>query len=551
MLLGLTLKNFAIVDDISVNFGKGLNIITGETGAGKSIILDAINFILGDKASTDIIKSGKEEAHVEALFDISENMTLTDRLNSLGIQSAGSELLIKRIITSKGKGRVFINGSIATIGMLEQLTDGLIDIFGQHEHQSLLKEVNHLKVLDEFGGLTELTLGYSTLYHKYNGVSKEFEEFKKNRAGHKEKEDFLRFQCKEIDLAELKPGEEQQLHNERKILANAEKLHSITKHSYENIYEGEGSVFDLLKGIRGEIEKVVDIDGSLIGIAETIERGSSEIEEAAFNLRDYRSNLHYDTERLDTIEARLQDINRIKQKHGVSIEKILERRKEMEEELEKFSNYDEREKELEKTKTELEQKIKNRVTELSQRRLKAAQRLSQAVEKGIRNVGIKGGKYLVDIDKKEMSPSGCDRVTFLFSANPDEKTRPISKVASGGELSRIMLVLKEVISRVEGGSILIFDEADSGIGGAVAETVGRKIEELSKKYQVICITHLPQVAKFAKTHFKVTKSFKNNVTKIDVKVLDDEEGVKELARMLGGIKITKKTIEAAREMIEK
>lgn len=551
MLLGLTLKNFAIVDGISVNFGKGLNIITGETGAGKSIILNAINFILGDKASTDIIKSGKEEAHVEALFDISENMTLTDRLNSLGIQSAGSELLIKRIITSKGKGRVFINGSIATIGMLEQLTDGLIDIFGQHEHQSLLKEVNHLKVLDEFGGLNELSLGYSTLYHKYIRVSKEFEEFKKNRAGHKEKEDFLRFQCKEIDLAELKPGEEQQLHDEGKILANAEKLRSITKHSYENIYEREGSVFDILKGIRGEIEKVVDIDGSLIGIAETIERGSSEIEEAAFNLRDYRSNLHYDTDRLDKIEARLQDINRIKQKHGVSIEKILEKRKEMEEELEKFLNYDEREKELEKKKIELEQKIKNRVTELSQRRLKAAQRLSQAVEKGIRNVGIKGGKYLVDIDKKEMSPSGCDRVTFLFSANPDEKTRPISKVASGGELSRIMLVLKEVISRVEGGSILIFDEADSGIGGAVAETVGRKIEELSKKYQVICITHLPQVAKFAKTHFKVTKSFKDNVTKIDVKVLDDEEGVKELARMLGGIKITKKTIEAAREMIEK
>ncbi|MFQ5786698.1 MAG: DNA repair protein RecN [Thermodesulfobacteriota bacterium] len=414
MLLGLTLKNFAIVDDISINFGKGLNIITGETGAGKSLILNAINFILGDKVSTDIIKSGKEEAHVEALFDISEHIALTDRLNSLGIPSDGNELLIKRIIPSMGKGRVFINGSIATIGMLEKLTEGLIDIFGQHEHQSLLKEVNHLKVLDQFGGLNELILSYSKLYHKYNLASKEFDEFKKNRSVQKEKEDFLRFQCNEIDLAELKPGEEQQLHIERKILANSEKLYSITKHSYKNIYESEGSVFDILKGVKGKIDEILEIDGTLIGIAEAMDNGISEIQEAAFYLRDYFSDLHYDPERLDKIEDRLQDLNRIKQKHGVPIEEILEKREEMEKELEKLSNYDEREKQLDREVKELGERIQNLVTELTQKRMKAAERLSEAVEKGISDVGIKGGKFPVDIDKKDISPSGCDKVTLLF-----------------------------------------------------------------------------------------------------------------------------------------
>jgi len=551
MLLGLTLKNFAIADDISVNFSKGLNIITGETGGGKSIILNAISFILGDKASTDIIKSGKDEAHVEALFDISDNITLAEKLGSIGIRSDGHELLIKRSISSKGKGRVFINGSLATFGMLGQLTEGLIDIFSQNEHQSLLNELNHLKVLDQFGGFNQLVLSHSKLYHKYNQAIREFEEFRKNRTEKKKKEDFLKFQCNEIDLAELKPGEEQQLYIERKILANAEKLYAITKHSYENIYESDESVLDMLKRVKGRIEELLEIDRSLIGISETIDAGISEIQEAAFNLRDYFSNLHYDRASLDQIENRLEDLNRLKQKHRMSIEQILENRGEMEKELEKLSNYDEREKQLGEEADELGETTRVLSSELTQKRMKAAALLSKAVENGIRDVGMTGGKFRVNIDKKDMSPSGCDRVTFLFSANPDEKPRPLSKVASGGELSRILLVLKEVISRVEGGSILIFDEADSGIGGAVAETVGKKIEKLSKKYQVICITHLPQVAKFAETHFKVTKTFEDNVTKIGVKVLDDKDGVKELARMLGGIKVTKKTIEAAREMIEK
>jgi DNA repair protein RecN (Recombination protein N) len=406
-------------------------------------------------------------------------------------------------------------------------------------------------VLDEFGGLKELTQKLGEIYQRYIRTKKELEECERNQREQVEREDFLRFQLGEIDAAKLKPDEDELLEEERRKLANAELLYSMTQEAYETLYEGEESVLDALKRVSSRVEEAIKIDSALLETAKSIEKGILEIKEAAFTLRDYASSILFDPDRLNYIEGRLREIKRLKRKYGGTISEILQRREKIEEELGKISNYEERLKVLRKDIDDLESEIDIYAKELSKKRHEAAERLESAVTKELGEVGIKGGRFVVEFEKKEVSSNGCDKVTFLFSANPDEKPKPLTKIASGGELSRIMLVLKEVLARVEGSSVLIFDEADSGIGGAVAEVVGKKIKNLSKTHQVICITHLPQVAKFADIHFRVTKTFRDGKTEVRVKALDDEERIKEVARMLSGLKITEKTIEAAREMLKK
>jgi DNA repair protein RecN (Recombination protein N) len=550
MLLELTLKNFTIIDELSVSFSEGLNVLTGETGAGKSIIVDAINLILGEKASADIVRSDKDEAQIEALFDIKGNTGLKERLFSFGFEAKGDELLIKRVISRAGRSRLFINGSIATFLILEQIVDGLIDIFSQHNHQTLLKEENHLKVLDEFGGLKSLSQRVSEIYRDSTEIKREIEEIERNLRNRIEREDFLRFQLREIDEAKLLPDEEEKLEEERRKLANAERLYSTAQEAYETLYEGERAVFDILKMVRNRIEEAAKIDITLVEVAKSIEKGIVEIQDAAFTLRDYASDVRFDPDRLSSIDNRLEEIRRLKRKYGRTITEVMEKKKQIEEELGKISIHEERIETLKENLNRLESDLRVRVRELSQKRREVAEKLILAVEKELGGVGMKNGKFTVEFEEKAISASGCEKVSFLFSANPDEKPKPLIKIASGGELSRIMLVLKETLARVEGSSVLIFDEADSGIGGAIAETVGRKIKNLSKKHQVICITHLPQVAKFADTHFRVTKTFKDDKTKVQVKPLNADERVEELGRMIGGLKITEKTLEAAREMLQ-
>jgi DNA repair protein RecN (Recombination protein N) len=434
--------------------------------------------------------------------------------------------------------------------LLDQIVEGLVDIFSQQEHQTLLKEERHLEVLDEFGGLGSLTGRVSELYKGTTKLKREIEELERDQKNKIEREDFLRFQCKEIDSIRLEPGEDERLEDGRKKLANAERLFSVANNAYGILYEGEKAVTDILKRIRNQIEEVAKIDATLVEVAKSIEKGTIEIQDAAFTLRGYASNISFDPQRLSSIEIRLEEIKKLKRKYGGSIIEILEKRKSLEEELGRISGGGEGIEALKKDLERVESELNNCARELSEKRRHAAGRLMLSVSKELGEVGIKGGKLLVEFEKKPISELGFERVSFLFSANPDEKPKPLTRVVSGGELSRIMLVLKEILARVEGGSVLIFDEADSGIGGAVAETVGRKIKNLSKRYQVICITHLPQVAKFADTHFRVTKMFRGNKTRVQIKALNYDERVEELGRMLGGIKVTEKTIEAAREMLK-
>lgn len=549
MLLGLNLRNFTVIDEIAVSFGPGLNIITGETGAGKSVIVDAINVILGDTVSPEYIKTGREEAHMEALFDISGNSQLGERLESLGFSVTGGELLIKRVIYRKGRSRAFINGGIATIPILGQASEGIIDIFSQHEHQSLLKSDNHIRVLDEFGGHGELVSGQREMYGRYREVSREIEKLAAAQKGLYDKEDFLKFQSAEIDDALLREGEDEELEGEKKRLLNSERLHTAALGAYETLYENEPSLLGSLSRLSSDIKDAARIDPELRQAAESLENATLQLKDSAFTLREYASGLGSDSGRLEVVESRLQEIKDLKRKYGDTIGGILAKREEIGKELRNIAGF---EGELERLGRELEKietEMRSGAIKLSGQRKESALRLAKSLERELKEVGIKGARFEAVIGEKDISADGIDDVSFLFSANPDESPKSLARVASGGELSRIMLVLKELISKEDGGSVIIFDEADSGIGGAVAETVGKKIKNLSRTCQVICITHLPQVAKFADTHLLVTKTLEDRKTQVRIRSLGRDERISELARMIGGINITEKTIDAAKEML--
>ncbi len=550
MLLGITLKNFTIIEDLSLGLNGGLNIITGETGAGKSVIVDAINIILGDKASADNIKSGEEEAHIEALFDISNDADIKERLNEAGFDTSSGELLIKRIIYRSARSRVFINGSLSTISILSQITQGLVDIFSQHEHQSLLRDENHLKIIDEFGQTAEEAAGLKESYQDYISIKNELDDLVQTQKDKFEKEDYLKYQLSEIEDAQLTDGEDLRLEEEKLKLLNAEKLRASAQGAYETLYESEGSVLGRLQNIISELKEAGEIDPAAKEIEQLVEKGLVQLEEAAYSVRDYASTLTSDQTLLEEVEDRLHLIGTLKRKYGDSVQDIIRKGDQIRQEVNNIEHFDERVKSLtEESEKQLAQ-VLAAAKSLSKKRKKSAKELSALLEKELKEVGIKAGKFHIEFSEHQISSSGIDDISFLFSANPDEDPKPLTKVASGGELSRIMLVLKEVIARVEGGSVIIFDEADTGVGGAVAEAVGQKIRNLSEIYQVICITHLPQVAKFADSHLSVSKTHDDNKTQVTIKNLEGDERVIELARMIGGFNITQKTIDAAQEMLK-
>ena len=550
MLLGLTLKNFTIIEDLSIGLSPGLDIITGETGAGKSVIVDAINIILGDKASPENIKTGKEEAHIEALFDISNNIAIKERLRNSGFDTTSGELLIKRVIHRSARSRVFINGSLSTLTLLSTITKGLVDIFSQHEHQSLLREDNHMKILDEFGKSADEALALRDKFQGYLVIKKELEDLKQSKKDKVEKEDYLKYQLNEIDNAELAIGEDEKLEEEKLKIVNSERLQSLSSSAYETLYEKENSVLGILQKLSNDFKETAKIDPKLNEIEESIEKGMLQLQEAAFSIRDYTSQLSSDSGTLEVIEDRIHLINDLKRKYGDTVSEIIKKRDEIEKEVNNIEHFDERVRSLTEESDNLMNELLKSAKILSKKRKQSSKKLTETLQEELKEVGIQGGNFHIQFNDKQISSNGIDDVSFLFSANSDEDPKPLTKFASGGELSRIMLVLKEVIARVEGGSVIIFDEADSGVGGAIAEAVGQKIRNLSKSYQVICITHLPQVAKFADSHLTVSKTHEDNKTQVTIKSLVGNERVVELARMIGGFNITRKTLDAAQEMLK-
>jgi len=556
MLRELSIKNLAIIDELTTSFTEGLNVISGETGAGKSIIMGALSLILGERASNDLIRSSEESAEVEALFDVREENGIREKLDAMGLCD-GTDLLMRRTVSRSGKNKVYINGRLATLGMLSSLSEFLVNICGQHEHQVILDADNHIDILDEFGDLMHLRTEYSGLYTKYQSLVRRLEELKAANREKGEREELLRFQLKEIGESGLKIGEDNELQSERKILANAQKLKECAEESYDILYGREGSVLEELVRALKNLKEIKAIDSALAvsdGEMESVEFG---LEEIAYALRDYKKGIASNPERLEEIDDRLEYLGRLKRKYGGEIGHILARGKALEEELGLISSMGE---EIEKTSAEIAEKrsiVLQKAHSLSDRRRDVARMLEKEVEREIHSMMMNNTGFEVRFrqspEEKELetlNPKGIDFIEFYLSTNVGEDMKPLNKIASGGELSRIVLAMKKVLAMTASVGTVVFDEVDSGIGGAAAEAVGEKLKDVSAHHQVICITHLPQIACFGNTHFRVSKEVNEGRTNTDINFLDESERVDEITRMLGGLEITEKTREHAREMLK-
>ena len=550
MLVELRLKNFAIIDDISINFGDGLNIITGETGTGKSLIVDAINIILGDRFTSEHAKSAGERTSVEALFEVPGNSGIGEKLERFGIGEGEGELLVKRVFNPGGKNRIYINGSIATLGTLSEVTDGLVNMFGQHEHQSLLKKSNYLSYIDAFSKLEHEVSEYKAAYTELVRAEGELEALREKERVGAEKEDYLRFQSEEIKKVSPTPNEDSELEGERVRLENSERFSSSLTSATGLVYEGESSAIGFLKQALSHLEKVSDLDSSLGELRDRIAAVLIETEDVFYGLSEFAGKIEHNPERLEDVLSRLEEIGRLKRKHGNSIEEIIKKQQQIESELEGLENSAEMMGEIERRRDLLKEEVSAAASSISAARKAGAERLGELFLEQAESVGLKNARFEVEFEEKKLSADGRDSVQFLFSANPGQAPRPVNKVASGGELSRIMLLLKSFVSIGDAGSIFIFDEVDAGIGGVVAESIGKKIRNLSDQSQVVCITHLPQVAKFANTHLLVAKEFGEGETDVSVNTLSEEERVIEIGRMLAGESVSEKTFEVARELIK-
>lgn len=554
MLLELRIRNFAIIDEVTLSFSKGFNVITGETGTGKSIILNAVYLLLGDRAGEELIRSSEEEAIVEAVFDISNHPAFQERIRDKSLRFHLTEeektCLIRRVISRSGRGKVFLNENLTTLGMLSEMAETLLSIYGQHEHQSLLRPETHLDILDEFGGLIELREEFQEHFERFVSLSGEIRKIREQRERALQEKELLTFQVKEIESCRLQTKEEEALKEERKILIHAKKLMDFVDQSRELLYEGEGSVVERIQTILREGKEMVAIDPSLSEVIQNLETSSIQLEEVASSLRDYLKKIELNPMRLEEVEGRLEEIDRLKKKYGQTIEEVLAYKKKAEERLNAFTLNEERLSHLEGMLNSLQGEMIALASKLSWERKRVASDLKKSVQRELGSLGMKKTLFEVQLEAIPLHSKGADRAEFLISPNVGEEVKPLVRIASGGELSRMMLALKKILARVGGQQVLIFDEVDSGIGGAIAEVVGKALKELSKYHQVICVTHLPQIACFADTHHSVRKEIKGKRTVTVVERLEKDAILDEIARMLGGLKVTEKTRAHAKEMLE-
>ncbi|MDT8317992.1 MAG: DNA repair protein RecN [bacterium] len=550
MLLELRIKKFAIIDNLELSFSSGMNVLTGETGAGKSIIIQAVNLILGDRATSNLIRSGEREAVVEALFSLEGEPALIEKLDNLGID-ASDEIVIKRII-SEGKNKVFLNGSMVTLSMLTELSESLINISSQHEHQTLLKPENHLDILDSFGRLDEAKIRYRESFSRYNEVRRLLEKMARDEGSRAERVDLLSFQLAEITKAGIKPLEDEELKEERNLLSNAEKLATCASFADETIYSSEGSIVERLGEVVAKLKEASGADPAMGNMAQLLEGLLFQMEDAALELREYSGTVTSDPLRLDAVSERLAELERLKKKYGPTLADLIAHGEDISAELESIGGSEGQKEQIEAELALKMEEAQRLALELSEERKAAASRLTVEIADELQDLGLMGATLEVNFTPlKDMAECGLEQAEFFLSTNPGEKPRPMAKIASGGELSRIMLAIKRrILSGVRVPS-LVFDEVDAGIGGGTAEVVGRKLKDVSNNSQVICITHLPQIAALGDHHYKVAKSVKEGRTFTSINLLDSNDRVEEIARMLGGVEITDKTKEHAMEMLNK
>ncbi len=565
MLKELSIRNFAIIDDLQISFSEGLTILSGETGAGKSIILNAVNLLLGSRASTDLVRTGAETAELEALFRITPQSRIAEIMSECGYDPADG-LLIRRIIARSDTNRVYINGKLATIQLLNAVTDNLASISGQHAHQGLLKEEQHLSILDQFGGLMSLRQDMVDAYHQLLALIDELKKLERIQSRRSEHLELLQFQKTEISNARLVVGEDEELEQERLRLKNAEMLYQIVHGSIEELYSAPGAVFERISEVKKNLDKAARIDTRLDAEAGNLADSVYRIEGLIEELRSYQSRIQIDEQRLEAVEERLDELNKLKRKYGGSLEAVKSELAGIERELSRVENISGKIDGVNNRISEMREHCQKVATELSQKRQKAAAALAPKIIQALDSLKMAHTSFQVDLgpiawnDKLDsnlnvanqlLTEYGIDRAAFMIAPNPGEELKPLAAIASGGELSRFVLALKAILAETDEVETVIFDEVDAGIGGGTAEVVGRKLSELAQHHQVICITHLPQIAKFGDHHYGISKHVMDGRTLTTIQPLGEAERQQEIARMLGGEELTAATLKHARELLKK
>jgi len=557
MLVELHVTNFALIDRLDLTFGAGLNILTGETGAGKSIIIDALGLALGGRAGADLVRTGAAKATVEAVFDLSRAPAeVRRRLAEAGLDGDEEEdtlMVTRELARAGGKSQCRINGRLMPIGVLKEITEGLVDVHGQHEHQSLLAADHHIDILDNWGGKDALALRQqvASLFGEAGALKRELERLRTDARERARMLDLYRFQQEELAGAALQPGEEEELAADRSRLANSEKLSAAASDAYATLSGAErgAGALDALNAALAAVEHVAALDENLSPLAETLQSAVSFAEDAARELRVYQESVEFNPERLEEIEARLDLIRTLKRKYGETLEEIIAYAAELNGKLDALENSEAREEELTADIGKSEAKLNAAAARLTKVRRKASENFAAGIARELGDLGMAATQFEVSIESQPVTSKGADRVEFLLSPNPGEPLRPLAKIASGGEMSRIMLAMKSVLARTGAIPTMIFDEIDVGVGGRTAQTIGDKLEALAREAQIMCITHLPQIASRAGSHFFIEKQVHEGRTTVSVAPLDSEGRIEEIARMLGGSRRSEAVVQHAREML--
>jgi DNA repair protein RecN (Recombination protein N) len=562
VLKELRITNFAIIDELHVHFSRGLHVFTGETGAGKSIIIEALSLALGGRASAEMIRSGQDTATIEAAFDVAGDATVVELASAHGIDVSGEQLVIKRAI-SASRNRVYVNGTLSTVSVLELLGAKLVQIHGQYEQQTLLHPEPQLDIFDSYAGVLELRRALERHYYYLQGLRKRLAELNAQVDERARRQQLLQFQLQEIAQAKLRPGEEEDLKGERYVLMHTEKLLQVTQGSSELLYAGEDTLIERLGRVLSSLEEVSTIDPVLQPVTEELRAALYQVEEAGRTLGDYASRVEFDPVRLAEIEERLAELSTLKRKYGATVDDILSHRESLARELDTLNHQAENIDALHSEIATTEHQVREQALELSQRRMAVGATLAEAVERELHALSMSAARFVISFRRTpdpagfisvegapvQLTPAGIESVEFLFTSNPGEEPRPLAKIASGGEVSRVMLALKSILAAVEQVPTLVFDEVDTGIGGGVAEVVGRKLKALTNTSQVFCITHLPQVASRGDIHFLIGKQVVLGRTVTTVRPLTQRERVDEIARMSGGLVITETTRKLAAELL--
>ena len=564
MLSLLKIKNIALIDELQIEFSPGLNLLTGETGSGKSIIVDSLGALTGERVSSDLIKEGEKAARIEGLFNIPATAGLREFFYESGIDSNDGEeieLIVRRELAAGGRNRIFVNNQSVTGNILKKIGAFLVDIHGQGEQATLFNPSNHLEILDEYAGLQSLRSNLSTKYRGLAEVRREIENLRQDEAQKLQLLDVLQFQVDEIKKVNPQAGEDESLDAEKRRLNNVEKLSTLSDESYLLLYEKEEATVATLEKVIRRVAELAEYESSFGEYAENLQTAAAVLEDLAISVRDFRNRLEFSPERLEEIENRLAEISRLKRKYGGSIETILAHLQESEERLKNIETAELREEELRKKLDQIRGEYLKIAAEIHDRRAKAARKFEKEVESNLKAVALEKARFEVKISapseadlqnensNKNLTAKGFDQIEFYFSANVGESPKPLAKVASGGEASRLMLILKTTAKSKEAEKSVVFDEIDVGIGGRVAEAVGLKLKELAKTQQVLCVTHQAQVASLADQHFLVEKETVGKKTKVGVRELSDQDKVEEIARMLTGAQITETARQHAKEML--